>query len=57
MRHHLMHKHLLEPVSDDNDQTIVVSTHIKDRIGRHVIDGVEKLTNVVELPKFNVLHN
>jgi len=57
MRHHLMHKYLLEPVSDDNGQAIVVPTHIKDRIRRHVVGGVEKLTNMVEVPEFSVLHN
>lgn len=57
MRHYLMHKYFLEPVSDDDRQTIVVPAHIEDRIGRHVIGRVKKLSNVVKVPEFGVLHD
>jgi hypothetical protein len=51
-----MYKDLLKPVPNDNHQAIVVPSHIKNRIGWHIIGRIEKLSNMVKVPEFGVLH-
>ena len=55
MRQDLLHKHLLEPVSNNHDDAIVIATHIKDRVGWHVVGRVEEFTNMIEVPELDVL--
>ena len=56
VRHYAVHINLVEAIPYQNHQPEVVATHIKHRVGKHIVSGAEHLADVMKILKVDVLH-